>query len=195
MKLNVAIMGTLLAVYSASSASSAPVTYELNQDHVDVAFRINHAGFTMKHGSFSGISGALKLDAEHIEGSSVDITIAVNSIATNNAKRDQMLQSSRFLDAAQYPTMHFVSTKVVQQGSGMLDVVGDLTLHGVTKPLTLHAKVNKIGKSPFGNKQTAGFSATGTLNRTDFGIAAMVPMIGDQVELDIDAEFAVPKAE
>ena len=137
----------------------------------------------------------LKLDVDHIDSSTVDVAVTINSVATGNAKRDQMLQSSTFLDARQFPFMHFLSNQVVQQGPDELDVEGVLTLHGISKPLTLHAKVNKIGPSPFGKKQTARLSATGTLNRSDFGVAAMVPLIGDQVELDIDVEFAVPKAD
>jgi polyisoprenoid-binding protein YceI len=188
---NIAI--TLLA-FAASTAFAAPIAYELNKDHTDVTFRINHAGFTMKHGSFADISGTLKLDADHLDASSVDITVAIDSIATNHAKRDQDLQSAKWLDAVQYPSMHFVSTKVARKGANKLDVAGTLTLHGVSRPLVLHATVNRIGASPFGGTQTAGFSATGTLKRSDYDIKGLIPMIGDEVAIEIDAEFAVPKA-
>jgi polyisoprenoid-binding protein YceI len=189
----VGIIGTTLLACVASSAFGAPSTYELNKDHTDVTFRISHAGFTMKHGSFTDISGTLKLDAEHLDASSVDISVATNSIATNHGKRDQDLQSAKWLDAALYPTMHFVSAKVVRKGANKLDVAGTLTLHGVSRPFVLHATVNRIGASPFGGTQTAGFSATGTLKRSDYDIKGLIPMIGDEVAIDIDAEFAVPK--
>jgi polyisoprenoid-binding protein YceI len=185
-----------IAVFAlaSSQAFGAPVSYELNKDHTDITFQISHAGFTMKHGSFAEMSGTLNLDAEHLDVSSADITVAMNSIKTNHEKRDNDLQSPKFLDSVQYPTMHFASTKVFQTGTNKLDVVGNLTLHGVTKPLTLHATVNRIGPTPFGNAQTAGFSASGTLKRSDFGITGMIPMLGDEIAIAIDAEFSVPKA-
>jgi polyisoprenoid-binding protein YceI len=187
------ILGISLLVGTASGAFAAPTAYVLSKDHTDVSFRISHAGFTMKHGWFADISGSMMLDPDHLDSGSVDITVATNSIATNHAKRDRDLQSSGFLDAVQYPTMHFVSTKVVRKGKNKLDVQGTLTLHGVTKPLVLHAIANRVGASPFGKVQTAGFSATGTLKRSDYGINTMIPMIGDEVVLEVDAEFAVPK--
>jgi polyisoprenoid-binding protein YceI len=190
----VGIIGITLLACATSTAFAAPSAYELNKDHTDVTFRINHAGFTMKHGSFADISGTLKLDADHLDASSVDVTVAIDSIGTNQAKRDHDLQSDKWLDAVQYPTMHFVSTRVVRKGANKLDVAGTLTLHGVSRPLVLHATVNRIGASPFGGTQTAGFSATGTLKRSDYGIQGLIPMIGDDVAIEIDAEFAVPKA-
>ncbi len=191
--MKIGILGIALPL-CAASAFAAPLAYELKRDHTDISFKISHAGFTMKHGSFADISGTLNFDADHLDASYVEVTVAINSILTNHAKRDHDLQGPNFLDAVQYPTMHFASTKVVETGTNKLDVIGTLTLHGVTKPLTLHATVNRIGPSPFGNAQTVGFSATGTLNRSDFGIKASLPMIGDEVAIDIDAEFAVPKA-
>jgi polyisoprenoid-binding protein YceI len=119
--------------------------------------------------------------------------VPINSISTNLVKRDHDLQDHNWLDAVQYPEMHFVSTKVVRRGKNKLDVTGNLTLHGVTKPLTLHTTVNRIGNTPFGGAQTAGFSATGTLKRSDYGIRELLPMIGDDVAIEIDAEFQVPK--
>jgi len=184
-----------LLACAASTAFAAPIAYELKKDHTDVTFRINHAGFTMKHGSFADVSGTLNLDADNLDASSVEVTVAINSIATNQGKRDHDLQAPNWLDAVQYPTMHFVSTKVVRRGTNKLDVAGTLTLHGVAKPLTLHATVNRIGTSPFGGgAQTAGFSVTGTLKRSDYGIKELIPVIGDEVAIEIDAEFAVPKA-
>jgi polyisoprenoid-binding protein YceI len=177
----------------ALSASAATAKYELNKDHTDVSFTISHAGFTMKHGSFADVNGTLQLDADRLEGSSVEITIAMNSIYTSHTKRDQDLQSPQFLDAAQFPTMQFVSTKVTTVGPSSLDITGDLTLHGVTKPIVLHTTVNKIGKSPFGGVQAAGFTAIGSLKRSDYGIKEGIPMIGDEVAIVIDAEFAVSR--
>ena len=178
----------------ACTALGGQTAYELKRDHTDITFRINHAGFSMKHGSFGDVSGILNLDADHLDASSVDVTVAIKSIATNDEKRDGDLRSSKFLDADQYPNMHFASSRVVQTGANTIDVTGTLSLHGISKPLVLHATVNRIGPSPFGNALTAGFSATGTLKRSDYGITGLIPMIGDEVDIEIDAEFVVPKA-
>jgi polyisoprenoid-binding protein YceI len=191
MKSMLLIMASL--AISMATASAAPVTYELNAAHTDVTFTISHAGFTMKHGSFADVSGTLRLDADRLEASSVDVLVAIKSIYTSHAKRDQDLQGPKFLDAAQFPTMHFASTKVVALSPSNLDITGDLTLHGVTRQIVLHSKVNMIGKSPFGGGQTAGFTALGTLKRSDYGVKEGIPMIGDDVAILIDAEFAVPR--
>ena len=89
--------------------------------------------------------------------------------------------------------MHFVSTKVTIVNPTNLDITGDLTMHGITRPLVLHARINMIGKSPFGGAQSAGFTAVGTLKRSDFGIKSMLPLIGDEVSIAIDTEFAIPQ--
>jgi polyisoprenoid-binding protein YceI len=187
------IVGSALCIVLASSTMAAPVKYNLNKDHTDITFRISHAGFTMKHGSFEDMSGTLTLDAGHLDASSVEVGVAMNSIVTNHVKRDHDLQGANFLDAGHFPDMRFVSTKVVKTGATTLDITGDLTLHGVTKPLLLHTTINKIGPSPFGQAQTAGFTATGALKRSDYGIKEAIPMIGDDVAIEIDAEFVVPK--
>ena len=90
------------------AAWSAPVTYTMNRDHTDLSFEIDHAGFSMKHGWFTDINGTLKLDADRLEASSVDITVAATSIATNHEVRDRELRGKAFLDAEQFPTLRFV---------------------------------------------------------------------------------------
>jgi polyisoprenoid-binding protein YceI len=176
-----------------SAASAAPASYSLNTDHTDVTFTISHAGLSMKHGWFANVSGMLQLDTDRLEASSVDITVAANSIKTNHAKRDEDLQGAKYFDVAQFPTLHFVSTKVSAVGPSNLDVTGDLTMHGITRQLVLHAKINMIGKSPFGGVQAAGFTAVGALKRSDFGMKTMLPLIGDDVSIAIDTEFAIPQ--
>src|SRR5580700_4602530 len=96
--MRVRIIGMLLLVGAVSTAFAAPVAYELNKDHTDVTFRISHAGFTMKHGWFTDISGTLNLDEQHLDASSVDATIAMNSISTNSDKRDGHLKNPDFFD-------------------------------------------------------------------------------------------------
>jgi polyisoprenoid-binding protein YceI len=176
-------------ILAVASASAAPTLFTLSKDHTDVVFEINHAGFSMKHGWFRELSGTLSFDAEKMESSSVDVTIKTNSIDTNHQERDKDLSSQRFLDAAKFPDMHFVSTKVIRTGEQTLDVEGNLTLHGVTRPLVLHAVLNKSGPNPFTHAPALGFTATATLKRSDFGISIAIPLIGDTVSMTIDAEF------
>jgi len=178
----------MLAVGVASAASAAD-TYHLEKTHVDLLFSISHAGFTEKHGSFRDLDATLEYDAAKPENSQVTVVVKTDSLDTAFAPRDKDVKSEKFLDVAKYPEMRFVSTKVTPEPDHMLRIDGDLTLHGVTKPLTLHAKLNKEAPNPFDKRPTLGFSATGSLKRSDFGIATYIPVIGDEVNLTIDAEF------
>jgi polyisoprenoid-binding protein YceI len=185
-----------VAVFALVLGSSCPAmgaeTYQLEKTHVDLLFSINHAGFTEKHGSFRELDATLRYDAQQPENSQVNVTVKMGSVDTGFPARDTDLRSDKFLDVAKYPEMHFVSTKVTRDADQTLRIDGELTLHGITKPLTLHAKLNKAAPNPFDKRPTLGFSATGSLRRSDFGISTYLPMIGDVVTLTIDAEFNRP---
>jgi polyisoprenoid-binding protein YceI len=180
---------TVMLALGVASAASAADTYHLEKTHVDLLFSISHAGFTEKHGSFRDLDATLQYDASKPENSQVTVVVKTDSLDTAFAPRDKDVKSEKFLDVAKYPEMRFVSTKVTREPDHMLRIDGDLTLHGVTKPLTLHAKLNKEAPNPFDKRPTLGFSATGSLKRSDFGIATYIPVIGDEVNLTIDAEF------
>ena len=115
-------------------------------------------------------------------------TIQTASLSSGDATRDEHVRGARWLDAAQFPTMEFRSTSVRRTGEQTAEVTGDLTLHGQTHPVTLTVSLNQIGRNPAGG-QAAGFSATGTLSRTAFGVGANVPtsLIGDEVRITIEA--------
>jgi polyisoprenoid-binding protein YceI len=115
--------------------------------------------------------------------------VKTDSLDTAFAPRDKDVKSEKFLDVAKYPEIRFVSTKVTREPDQTLRIDGQLTLHGLTRPLTLHARLNKEAPNPFDKRPTLGFSATGSLKRSDFGIATYIPVIGDEVSLTIDAEF------
>jgi len=188
--MRLAIALSAILVVTTPVAWSAPVTYTMNRDHTDLSFEIDHAGFSMKHGWFTDLNGTLKLDSERLDASSVDITVGAGSIATNHELRDRELRGKGFLDAEQFPTLRFVSTKVTRTGPEALDVLGVLTLHGVSKPLLLHVRVNRLAISPFTKLPAAGFSAEGTLKRSEYGILTLIPLLGDEVKIGIDAEFS-----
>ena len=181
-----------LACGLASHAMAAQETYQLEKTHVDLLFSINHAGFTEKHGAFRELDATLQFDEQKPENSHVTVTVKTDSIDTGFPARDTDLKSAKFLDVAQYPEMRFVSTRVTRNADKTLRIDGELTLHGVTKPLTLQAKLNKAAPNPFDKRPTVGFSATGSLKRSDFGVATYLPVIGDVVSITIDAEFNHP---
>jgi polyisoprenoid-binding protein YceI len=171
----------------------AAETYQLEKTHVDLLFAINHAGFTEKHGAFRQLDATLQFDAQKPENSQVTVTVKTDSIDTGFPARDADLKSAKFLDVAKFPEMRFVSTKVTRNADQTLRIEGELTLHGVTKPVTLQAKLNKAAPNPFDKRPTVGFSASGSLKRSDFGVATYLPVIGDVVSITIDAEFNHPQ--
>jgi polyisoprenoid-binding protein YceI len=188
-------MSTMLAfalVLGGTAPLMAAETYHLEKTHVDLLFSIDHAGFTEKHGSFRELDATLTYDAQKLENSQISVTVSTGSVDTGFPARDTDLKSEKFLDVAKYPEMRFVSTKVSVEADRSLRIDGQLTLHGVSRPLTLHAKLNKAAPNPFDKRPTLGFSATGSLKRSDFGVSTYVPMIGDVVTLTIDAEFNRP---
>jgi polyisoprenoid-binding protein YceI len=180
-----------LASFAALSLSSLAHAdeYEIDGTHTHVGFTISHLGFSETYGVFKNVSGTLTLDEAKPAASKIDVTIQTASLDTANDARDEHVKGKDFLDVAKYPTMTFKSTKVVVTGKDTATVTGNLTLHGVTKPVGLIVKLNKAGPSPMDKtRQVAGFSAIGKLKRSDFGITTYVPAIGDEVTLAISTE-------
>jgi polyisoprenoid-binding protein YceI len=148
-----------------------------------------HLGLSVQTQQLRTVSGELLLDAADLTKSSVDVTIDMNSIDTGVAKFDEHIKSKDFFDTAQFPTATFKSTAVAAAGEGKLKVTGDLTLHGVTKPVVLDVTVNKLGEHPMAKKPAAGFNATTKVLRSDFGLGGYVPAVGDEVTISIASEF------
>jgi polyisoprenoid-binding protein YceI len=187
--MRVRFMIPVLGIALGASASRAADTYQLEKTHVDLLFSISHAGFTEKHGAFRDLDATLQYDAAHPEKSQVTVTVKTDSVDTGFARRDSDVKSDKFLDVAKYPEMRFVSIKVTPGPGDTLLIEGNLSLHGATQPLTLNAKLNKSAPNPFDKKPTLGFSATGSLKRSDYGVSTYVPIIGDVIAITIDAEF------
>lgn len=163
--------------------------YGVEPIHTRVLFAVSHLGFTTWYGNFTHVTGSLSLNPRDPKACKFDIALPIASVTTTNAKLDGELKSAQWFDAAKFPTAHFVSTKVVATGAASADVSGDLTLHGITKPLTLHVTFNGAGVNPLDKQYTAGFDARGVIHRSDFGITKYVPLVGDDVELIISAAF------
>jgi polyisoprenoid-binding protein YceI len=183
------------AVLAIASTSALAVTYTLDPNHTQVQFTWNHYGFTNLVGQFGKIEGTLEFDATDPTKSSVSATIATASVDSNIRKLDERLVSSDYFDTAKYPTATFKSTKVEKGATpDRLSVTGDLTLHGVTKPVTLDVTVVKVGEQPLRKAPAAGFDATTTLKRSEFGITTYLPMAGDEVKIHVVAEAVEAKA-
>ncbi len=146
-------------------------------------------GFTTWYGEFTKVSGSLTLTPKSPATSTLEIHIPAGTISTGNAKLDGELKSAQWLDASKYPEIVFKSKQVEATGKDSAKVTGDLTLHGVTKPVTLDVKFNGAGVNPLDKKYTAGFEVGGALKRSDFGVKTYIPLIGDDVALIISAAF------
>jgi len=183
-----------LAFVLALALSVAPAqtsTWVPDKMHSEVDFTILHMSLSNVHGRFGNIGGSLVLDESDIAKSSVNVTIDVNTVDTGESARDADLKSANFFDVAQYPTATFVSTGVARSGSG-LTVTGNLTLHGVTRPVVLQVEGPTGPVTGMDHKPHAGYSATASINRKDFGIGSKYPaaILGDQVKLTIDLDVA-----
>ena len=174
---------------SEDPAQVQPGTYAVEPQHTQVGFGVSHMGFTTYYGRFSNASGTLELSPKAPASSKLDVTVPVSTVSTTSDKLDEELKGAQWFDAQQFPQMTFKSTKVVTEGKDRAKVMGDLTLHGVTKPVTLTVRFQGAGTNPLDKKYTVGFEATGEIRRSDFGIKTYVPLIGDQVQLMISGAF------
>jgi polyisoprenoid-binding protein YceI len=167
--------------------AEAADTFTLDPSHTYVQWYINHFGFSNPSGKWMA-SGTVKLDEKNPQDSKVTATIKIADIVTGIKELDKHLQEKSFFDTAHFPTATFVSNKVDITGHDQATVYGILTLHGVSKPITLKVKLNKMGANPISNKQAVGFSATTQIKRSDFGMNAYLPDLSDEVKINIEAE-------
>jgi polyisoprenoid-binding protein YceI len=194
MRLSAAIAASLALAGAAAAQEGAPNvksgTYALEPQHTEVMFGVSHFGFSTYYGQFPGASGSLTLDAANPAASHLDVSVPVAGVWTASAKLAEELRSADWLDAAAYPTMTFHSTMVTPTGPTTADVVGELTLHGVTHPITLKATFAKGGVFPMNQKYMVGFQATGHVKRSEFGVSKYVQFgLADDVQLIISAPF------
>ena len=166
-------------------------TWVPDKAHSGVDFSILHLSLSKVRGHFGNIGGSIVMNDADISKSTVNVTIDVTSIDTGVSQRDSDLKGPNFFDAAQFPTATFVSTSVAKSGGG-LTITGNLTLHGVTKPVTLNVEGPTGPVQGMDKKQHQGFSGTTTISRTAFGIAAKFPsaVVGDDVQLTFDLDVA-----
>jgi polyisoprenoid-binding protein YceI len=185
----------LFATFIATVCSSVSYAadYQIDPSHSSVVFKVKHLAISSVPGRFGDVSGTFKFDPANIEASSAEAKISVASINTMDAKRDDHLKSAEFLDIAKFPALTFKSTKIEKVSDTEFKATGDLTLHGVTKPVTLDVEYGGAAKDPWG-KERAAFEARTKINRKDFGLAWSKTLetgglvVGDDVQISLEIE-------
>jgi polyisoprenoid-binding protein YceI len=190
-----AYVAALILALAPALAVAEPVTYKVDADHSGVGFSIRHF-VSNTTGRFKDFDGTIKYDKAAPAASSVEFTIQTASIDTANNDRDEHLRGADFFDVQKFPTMTFVSTGVTPKDADTLDVTGDLTMHGVTKKITIPVEVLGSVKTPGGEK--AGFETTFTVNRKDYGIVwnrvlDSSTVLGEDVKVTVNIEANGPK--
>lgn len=163
--------------------------YRLDPDHIALLWKVNHLGFSQFVGRFDRIDASLDFEPNSPAASRVEVIVETASIDSNVPKLDEELRSSGWLDSAAFPQAVFRSTAIDVTGKSTARVTGDLTLHGVTRPVSLDVTFNGGANDLMTGRYKLGFAASGTFKRSEFGVDSLIPAIGDEVELEIYAEF------
>jgi polyisoprenoid-binding protein YceI len=178
----------------AASAAAQAGTWQIDPNHSSAQFAVKHLAVSTVRGAFTKVSGSAKYDPADPSKTSLEATIDANSVDTRVEMRDNDLRSARFFDVQKYPTITFHSKQVQVVGKGKLKIAGELTIHGVTKDVTLDVDGPSAPiKDPMGKGQRIGASATTKVNRQDFGITTMPGGIGDEITITIDTELTQAK--
>lgn len=185
------IIASALAVASVS-AVGAGVTYKLDPGHTNVIASWSHFGYSHPSANFGEVSGTLVYDAADPEKSSVEVSLPLSGLNTFVPALDGHLKKAEFFDVGKYPAATFQSTSVRAVGIGMFEVIGTLTIKDVSRPVTLHVKLNNAGVHPMTKQEAIGFDATATIKRSDFGMGMYAPAVSDEISLRITTEAAVP---
>jgi polyisoprenoid-binding protein YceI len=186
-----AAAAVVAVVFGGGPASAEPRRYVIDQSHMSIAFMVWHVGFAKTLGIFREAEGSFVFDPEAPAVRDIDVTIQAASVFTNHQKRDDHLRQADFLDVANHPTITFRGTSATSTGPRTGTVTGDLTIRGVTRPVTLDVVWNKSADYPFGDgHHAAGISARTTIKRSDFGMTYAVQggLVGDEVEIILEFE-------
>jgi polyisoprenoid-binding protein YceI len=185
MKRRLPILAVAALILAATAVFAETETYKFDKAHTLIGFRIRHI-LTKVEGRFNNFDGTIWLDRANPSASKVELTIQALSIDTGVEGRDKDLRSPNYFDVEKYPTITFKSSKIEPKGNDLYDVTGEFTMHGVTK--TIRVPVKSFGFAKMGKTDKAGFEVALTLNRKDYGIEKGTPVVGDDVELNIQVE-------
>jgi polyisoprenoid-binding protein YceI len=163
--------------------------YTLDPDHGKITWSVNHLGYSTYYGQFTGVSAKLELDPKAPAKSRLSATVPLGGVLTGSAALERHLAGSDFFDTERFPTATFTATGIEATSPTTARITGDLSLRGVTKTIVLDANFNQAGISPIDKRYTVGFEGRTIVKRSDFGINAFLPLLGDEVTLRIEGEF------
>ncbi|BDP33619.1 YceI family protein [Vibrio cholerae] len=172
MKKSLIAAGLFLSMAAPLAANAADYKIDTSGAHASINFAVSHLGYSITQGRFNDFEGTFSYDENNIEASKVKVVVDTTSLDSNHAERDKHIRSADFIDAGKFSTATFTSTKVVDKKGGNMDVIGDLTLHGITHPITINASVIGGGADPWGGERL-GLKGTTRLELKDFGIKEM----------------------
>lgn len=178
-----------IAAFALSIPSFAADTYVLDPGHTEIRFSWSHFGVSKMSGMILAYKGAVNFDAATPENSKLDFTAKANSLWTHDAKLTEHLKGADFFAADKHPEISFKSTKVEKTGDTTGKITGDLTIKGVTKPVTLDAKLVFKGPHPMTKTPALGFQAVTTIKRSDFNVSYLVPAVSDEIDITINTEM------
>ena len=182
----------IAALLIASAATTFAQTWSVDKGHSRLGFNVTHMNISETSGSFKITEAKITSSKPDFSDAVIELTADVKSIDTDNEQRDGHLKSADFFDAEKFPTLTFKSTSLKKVSDKKYKLTGNLTLHGITKPVVLDVVFNGTVENPMSKKTMAGFNISGIVKRSDFGIAAAMPaaMLGDNVTLQASTEFA-----
>jgi len=182
--------GHLVPRAQPAAAAELPAgSYRIDPEHAALLFKIDHLGFSQLVGRFDRFDATLDFDPEQPEAARLTVLVEVGSLDLNLPQFEQDLRGPDWFDVAQFPQARFVSRAIAITGDNAGRITGDLTLHGVTRPVILEVTLNGAGDSLITGRYSLGFAARGSLKRSAFGLGAYAPAVGDEVVLEIHAEF------
>jgi polyisoprenoid-binding protein YceI len=181
--LSLAVIAALLGPLAAANAAD---TYKVDTVHSAALYRVKHMNASYAYGRFNQITGTFTIDAQDPSKCQFDFQVNTGSVDSGNPQRDQHLKSPDFLNAKQYPTITFKSKSVTSAGKDAYEVTGDMTLHGVTKPVTVKVEVTGTGRGPRG--PIAGIESVFTIKRGEFGMTGMAGAVGEDIRITVSAE-------
>jgi polyisoprenoid-binding protein YceI len=191
-----ALLAALPASAQAPNVPGAPETarvtagtYRIEPNHTQIGFAVDHFGFSIFRGAFTGASGSLSIDPANPAKAQLSVTVPIASVQTSNPTLNEELVSADWFDATKFPNATFVSSAITLGPNNTALVDGNLTIHGVTRPARMQVHFHGAGINPMDKALTAGFDARMAFNRSDFGVAKYVPLVSDHVELTIAGAF------
>lgn len=179
---------TACATVLLASQAFAADTFRIDPTHTNVLVKANHIGFSNVYLKVRNVDGEFTFDQENPEDSEVTVTMQANSIDGFDEKFNEHLHGTDFFAVETYPLITFASTDIEVTGKDTAIITGDLTIKGMAQPATLNVTFNKAGKNPFASDYRAGFSATGTIKRSDYGITYAAPAVADEVGIVLEVE-------